>query len=226
MPGICKTIKMRGFRFPETLACFQSQWVFWAIQNYPKNLCSFYVKRISNGEMTAKRTWVHAHVHMCVIHIYKRVLYKYYTKNGTLNFFPLLKFSLRLRKNNYAVWLKEIWRFSCLMVKCLVFQSIKIKIVLLSESHEYGFYNYKYIETLHKHGIYLTFSFRCLFHRTCHTCQYSWIFHGNNVSRTTQNQNWKCKYVSLLRKDFNSSSKGLYSRIWASFCKAPYKIFR
>lgn len=165
MPRICKTIKMRGFRFPETLACFQSQWVFWAIRNYPKNLCSFYIE--PKGETKAKKTWVHAHVHMCVIYIHKKVLYKYYTKNGTLDFSASLKFSLRRRKNNYAVWLKEIWKFSCLLIKCLVFQSNKIKIVLGSEFHECGFYNYKSIETLHRHRIYLTFSLRCFFNRTC-----------------------------------------------------------
>lgn len=165
MPRICKTIKMRGFRFPETLACFQSQWVFWAIRNYPKNLCCFYIE--PNGEMTAKRTWVYAHVHMCVIYIHTK---KYFTniilKNGTLNFSASLKFSLRLRKNNYAVWWKEIWKFSHLLIKCLVFQSIKIKIVLGSEFHECGFYNYKCIKILHRHGIYLTFSLGCFFNKT------------------------------------------------------------
>lgn len=95
MPRIFKTIKMRGFRFPETLAYSQPQWVFWAIRNYPKNLHSFYIE--CNGEMTAKRTWVHAHVHVCVIHVYKKVLYKSYIKNWHFRFF-WLKFSLRLRE--------------------------------------------------------------------------------------------------------------------------------
>lgn len=165
MPRIWKTIKMRGFRFPETLARFQCEWVFWAIRNYPKNVCSFYIEL--NGEMTAKRTWVHAHVHMCVIYIPKMYFTNIILKNCTLNFSASLKFSLRLRKSNYAVWLKEIWRFSYLLVKCLVFQSIKIKIALGSEFQKCGFYNYKYTEILHRHEIYLTFSLRCFFNRTC-----------------------------------------------------------
>lgn len=167
--GFAKLLKWEDLGFQKVwLAFWLAQWVFWAIRNYPKNLCSFYIE--PNGEMTAKRTWVYAHVHMCVIYIYihtKRYFTNIILRNGTLNFSASLKFSLRLWKNNYAVWLKEIWKFSRLLVKCLVFQSIKIKIVLGSEFHECGFYNYKYIKILHRHGIFLTFSLRCFFNKTC-----------------------------------------------------------
>lgn len=50
-----------------------------------------------------------------------------------------------------------------MLVKRLVFQTIKIKFVLGSEFHECGFHNDKYIETLHRYGIYLTFFLRCFF---------------------------------------------------------------
>lgn len=156
---------MRGFRFPETLARFQCQWIFWAIRNYPKNVCSFYIELMDKWQQRERECM---HICICVWYIYtKRYFTNIILKNGTLSFSTSLKFSLRLRKSNYGVWLKEIWRFSCLLVKCLVFQSIKIEIVLGSEFYECGFYNYKYIEILHRHGIYLTFPVRYFFNRTC-----------------------------------------------------------
>lgn len=156
---------MRGFRFPETLACSQPQWVFWAIRNYPENLHNFYIE--PNCEMTPKRARVCAHVHACVIYVHGKVLYKSFIKNWHFIISGFWKFSLRLRKDNYAVWLNQICRISCVLIKCLLFQSSKIKIVLGSKFHELGFYNHKSTESLHRHEIYLTFSWRCFFNRTC-----------------------------------------------------------
>lgn len=115
---------MRGFRFPETLACAQPQWVFWAIRNHPKNLHSFYIE--PNGEMTQIECGS-THTCMCVWYMYtKRYFTNLISKIGTSDFSGSLKFSLRLRKENCAVGLNEICRFSCVLIKCLLFQSSKI----------------------------------------------------------------------------------------------------